>query len=67
VHIAHVDVGVVRHRDTGDCRPSWSPGLVEPETVALAVRVETESGSRAEVQASAGQPSYSSESRSCPS
>jgi hypothetical protein len=44
MHIAHVDVGVLRHRNTGDFRPSWSPGLVEPETIALVVRVETESG-----------------------
>ena len=38
MHIAHVEVGVVRHRNTGGFRASWSPGLVEPETVALAVR-----------------------------
>ena len=44
MHIAHVEVGVVRHRNTGGFRPSWSPGLVEPETVALVVRVETKHG-----------------------
>ena len=69
MHIAHVEVGVVRHRNTGGFRPSWSPGLVEPETVALVVRVEPRARSRVGVQASAraGQPSYLSGSRSCSS
>ena len=67
--IAHVEVGVVKHRNTGDFRPSWSLGLVEPETVALVVRVEPRARSRVGVQASAGagQPSYSFGSRSCSS
>ena len=54
MHIAHVEVGVVRHRNTGGFRPSWSPGLVEPETVSLVVRVEPRARSRVGVQASAG-------------
>jgi len=69
MHIAHVEVGVVRHRNTGGFRPSWSPGLVEPETVALVVRVETESEMEGwgAGECRAGQPSYSSGSRSCSS
>jgi hypothetical protein len=43
MHVAHVEAGVGRHRNTRDFRPSWSPGLIEPETVALVVQVGTES------------------------